>query len=167
MINEILVIDDNLDIRQLISSILKDNGFLVREAANYDQALSEINKKIPDLAIIDVKLDKGDNDGIELLKHLKKKNDDVHVIMISGHANVQMAVDSLKLGAFEFMQKPFSSERLVNFVFRALENKTLKNEQAIIHSQQESNDLWDDIEKLESDVTNIRIFVGNGLNKNH
>ena len=135
MINEILVIDDNLDIRQLISSILKDNGFLVREAANYDQALSEINKKIPDLAIIDVKLDKGDNDGIELLKHLKKKNDDVHVIMISGHANVQMAVDSLKLGAFEFMQKPFSSERLLNFVKRAVENFELKKEKQEMESQ--------------------------------
>ena len=135
MINEILIIDDNLDIRQLISTILKDNGFLIREAANYDQALSEINKKIPDLAIIDVKLDKGDNDGIELLKYLKKKNDDVQAIMISGHANVQMAVDSLKLGAFEFMQKPFSSERLLNFVKRAVENLELKKEKQVIENQ--------------------------------
>ena len=126
MTKEILVIDDNLDIRQLITGILKDQGLIVREAANYDQALLEIDKKLPDVAIIDVKLDKGDNDGIELLKHLKKKNDDVPAIMISGHANVQMAVDSLKLGAFEFLQKPFSSERLVNFVNRAVENVLLK-----------------------------------------
>ena len=108
MTNEILVVDDNLDIRVLISGILKDKGFSVREAANFDQALMEINKKAPDVAVIDVKLDKGDNDGIELLTHIKKIDDDVPVIMISGHANVQMAVDSLKLGAFEFMQKPFS-----------------------------------------------------------
>ena len=114
MTNEILVIDDNPDIRRLISGILKDKGFVVREAANFDQAMLEINKKLPDVAIIDVKLDKGDNDGIELLVHLKRIDDDVPVIMISGHANVQMAVDSLKLGAFEFIQKPFSSERLVN-----------------------------------------------------
>ena len=100
MTREILVIDDNLDIRQLISGILKDQGFIVREAANFDQAISEIDKKLPDVAIIDVKLDKGDNDGIELLIHLKKINIDIPVIMISGHANVQMAVDSLKLGAF-------------------------------------------------------------------
>ena len=72
MTKEILVIDDNLDIRQLISSILVDNGFKVREAANFDQALLEISKKLPDVAVIDVKLDKGDNDGIELLKRLKK-----------------------------------------------------------------------------------------------
>ena len=64
MTKEVLVIDDNSDIRQLISGILKDKGFTVREAANYDQALLEINKKLPDVAIIDVKLDKGDNDGI-------------------------------------------------------------------------------------------------------
>ena len=72
MTNEILVIDDNSDIRLLISSILKDKGFSVREAANFDQALIEIKKKLPEVAIIDVKLDKGDNDGIELLTHLKK-----------------------------------------------------------------------------------------------
>ena len=131
MSKEILVIDDNLDIRQLISSILIDQGFKVREAANYDQALLEIKKKLPDVAIIDVKLDKGDNDGIELLEHLKKIDDEVPVIMISGHANVQMAVDSLKLGAFEFIQKPFSSERLINFVNRAIENVDLKKEKML------------------------------------
>ena len=73
MTSEILLIDDNSDIRQLISGILKDKGFIVREAANFDQALIEINKKLPEVAIIDVKLDKGDNDGIELLVHIKKK----------------------------------------------------------------------------------------------
>ena len=71
MTNEILIVDDNSDIRLLISGILKDKGFSVREAANFDQALNEINKKIPDVAVIDVKLDKGDNDGIELLNHIK------------------------------------------------------------------------------------------------
>ena len=135
MTNEILVIDDNSDIRQLILSILRDKSFVVREAANYDQAISEINKKLPDVAIIDVKLDKGDNDGIELLVHLKKINNDIPVIMISGHANVQMAVDSLKLGAFEFMQKPFSSERLLNFVNRAIENLNLKKEKNILEDK--------------------------------
>jgi len=128
MANEILVIDDNSDIRLLISGILNDSGYTVRQAANFDQAIGEINKKMPDAAIIDVKLDKGDNDGIELLSKIKKVDDDIPVIMISGHANVQMAVDSLKLGAFEFMQKPFSSERLLNFVRRALENFDLIKE---------------------------------------
>ena len=128
MTKEILVIDDNSDIRKLISGLLEDKGFKVRNAANFDQGIIEINKKLPDVAIIDVKLDKGDNDGIELLIHLKKINDDVPVIMISGHANVQMAIDSLKLGAFEFLQKPFSSERILNFLSRAIENADLKKE---------------------------------------
>ena len=77
MTNEILVIDDNADIRELISGILKDKGYIVRQAANFDQAVLEIKKKIPDVAIIDVKLDKGDNDGIELLTQLKKMDDDI------------------------------------------------------------------------------------------
>ena len=135
MANEILVIDDNLDIRLLVSEILIDKGFIVREAANYDQALAEIKKKIPDVAIIDVKLDKGDYDGIELLSYIKKNDDDVPVIMISGHANVQMAVDSLKLGAFEFIQKPFSPDRLLNFVKRAIENINLKKEKRILEGK--------------------------------
>ena len=91
---EILIIDDNPDIRFLISGLLKDLGFNIREAANYSQALSEIDKKLPDVAVIDVKLDKGDNDGIELLLHIKQKDPDVPVIIISGHANIKMAIDS-------------------------------------------------------------------------
>ena len=135
MIKEILIIDDNFDIRELISSILKDEGFIVREAANYDQALLEINKKLPDVAIIDVKLDKGDNDGLELLAKLKKKDEDIPAIMISGHANVEMAVNALKLGAFEFIQKPFNAERLLNFVNRAIENFDLKKDKRALENK--------------------------------
>jgi len=161
MTNEILVVDDNLDIRLLISSILKDKGFSVREAANFDQALNEINRKVPDVAVIDVKLDKGDNDGIELLTHIKKIDDDVPVIMISGHANVQMAVDSLKLGAFEFMQKPFSTERLLNFVNRAIENIDLKKEKRILESKLfHSYDIVGQSQAIEK-VRNIIIKLSN------
>ena len=135
MNNEILVIDDNSDIRTLISGILKDKGFDVRVAANYDQALNEIVSKLPDVAIIDVKLDKGDYDGINLLNEINKIDKNVPVIMISGHANVQMAIDALKFGAFEFLQKPFSTERLLNFINRALENANLKKEKNILESK--------------------------------
>ncbi len=135
MASEILLVDDNSDIRQLISGILRDKGFVIRAAANYDQALIEINKKLPDVAVIDVKLDKGDNDGIELLVRIKKIDEDIPVIMISGHANVQMAVDSLKLGAFEFIQKPFSTERLLNFINRAVENVELKKDKRALESK--------------------------------
>jgi len=135
MTSEILIIDDNPDIRFLISALLKDKGFNVREAANYNQALEEINKKLPEVAVIDVKLDKGDNDGIELLSHIKKIDSDVPVIMISGHANIQMAIDSLKLGAFEFIQKPFDAERILNFVYRAIEHHNLKKENLNLNSK--------------------------------
>ena len=128
MKQEVLVIDDNFDIRNLISEILKDKNYDVREAANFDQAVSEIKKKLPDIAVIDVKLDKGDKDGIDLLKLIKGLTDLVPVIMISGHANVEMAVESLKLGAYEFITKPFAPEQLLNFINRGLENIRLKKE---------------------------------------
>ena len=85
---EILIVDDNIDIRNIINELIIDAGYKTRIAANYNQALSEIDKKLPDVAILDVKLDKGDNDGIELLSHIKTKDKDVPVIMISGHANM-------------------------------------------------------------------------------
>ncbi len=128
MKQEVLIIDDNFDIRNLVSNILKDKNYDIREAANFEQAVLEIDKKLPDLAIIDVKLDKGDKDGIDLLKKIKSMSDQVPVIVISGHANVEMAVEALKLGAYTFITKPFSAEQLLNFVNRALENINLKKE---------------------------------------
>tara|TARA_Y100000590_G_scaffold88828_1_gene99860 strand:- start:238 stop:1593 length:1356 start_codon:yes stop_codon:yes gene_type:complete len=135
MSTEILIIDDNADIRIILNELIRDAGYKTRLAANYNQALTEIDKKLPDVAIIDVKLDKGENDGIELLSHIKKKNKDIPVIIISGHANIEMAVSSLKSGAFEFIQKPFDKERLMNFVDRAVENYNLINENRSLKSK--------------------------------
>ena len=128
MKNEILVIDDNADIRFLICNILQDKGYSIRSAANYDQAVSEINKKLPNLAIIDIKLDKGDKDGIDLLKLLMNLDKSTPVIMISGHANVKVAVEAIRIGAYEFVEKPFSSDKLLNYVKRAIEASNLKKE---------------------------------------
>ena len=89
---EILIVDDNSDIRNILNELIIDAGYKTRMAANYNQALTEIDKKMPDVAILDVKLDNGDNDGIQLLSHIKSKNNDVPVIMISGHANIEMAI---------------------------------------------------------------------------
>ena len=109
MSEEILIVDDNADIRNIINELIVDAGYKTRLAANYNQALAEIDKKLPDVAILDVKLDKCDSDGIELLSHIKSKNKDTPVIIISGHANIEMAVKSLQHGAFEFIEKPFYS----------------------------------------------------------
>ena len=127
MSTEILIIDDNTDIRNIINDLIVDAGYKTRLAANYNQALNEIDKKLPDVAIIDVKLDKGDNDGLELLTHIKSKDKNIPVIIITGHANIEMAIKALKTGAFEFIEKPFNQERLLNFVNRAVENINLKN----------------------------------------
>ncbi len=132
MLKEILVIDDNPDIRFLICNILEEQNFKVRSAANYDQAVIEINKRLPDLAIIDIKLDKPDKDGIDLLKLISKKNKITPVIMISGHATVQIAIESIRLGAYEFIEKPFSKEKILNYVNRGLESASLKKEKNMI-----------------------------------
>ena len=173
---EILIIDDNPDIRNIIKDLIDEAGFKTRVAANYNQALSEIDKKLPDVAIIDVKLDKGDNDGIELLSHIKKKNKDIPVIIISGHANIEMAIKSLKSGAFEFIQKPFDQERLMNFVNRAVENYNLisenKNLQTklfhsfdLVGSSQNILKIKDQINKLSASESRIFITGPTGSGK--
>ena len=86
---EILIVDDNSDIRNIINELILDAGYKTRLAANYNQALSEIDKKLPDVAILDVKLDKGDNDGIELLSHIKTKNKDVPVIITVSYTHLR------------------------------------------------------------------------------
>jgi len=168
MSTEILIVDDNADIRNILNDLINDAGFKTRVAANYNQALTEIDKKLPDVAIIDVKLDKGDNDGIELLSHIKNKDKEIPVIMISGHANIEMAIKSLKSGAFEFIQKPFDQERLMNFINRAVENIKLKKlntelESKLFHSYEligESNN----IENINNQISKLstsesRIFI--------
>ena len=168
MSTEILIIDDNLDIRNILNDTIKEAGYKTRVAANYSQALTEIDKKLPDVAIIDVKLDKGDNDGIQLMSHIRNKNKNIPVIIISGHANIEMAVKSLKLGAFEFIQKPFDQERLLNFIKRAVEYSILKNENKeleikLFHSyelvgcSQNIEKIKDQIKKLST--TDSRIFI--------
>ena len=176
MTAEILIIDDNPDIRNIIRDLISESGFKTRVAANYNQALTEIDKKLPDVAIIDVKLDKGDNDGIELLSHIKKKNKDIPVIIISGHANIEMAIKSLKNGAFEFIEKPFDQDRLMNFVNRAVENYNLKNqnkelETKLFHSfdliGNSSNiiKIREQIEKLSNSDSRVLILGPTGSGK--
>ena len=165
---EILIVDDNSDIRNILNDLIIDAGYKTRLAANYNQALTEIDKKLPDVAILDVKLDKGDNDGIELLSHIKSKNKDIPVIIISGHANIEMAVKSLQHGAFEFIEKPFDQERLLNFVSRAIENYNLKKQNKeyetklfssyeLIGDSKNIINIIDQIKKIS--LTETRVFI--------
>jgi two-component system, NtrC family, nitrogen regulation response regulator NtrX len=165
---EILIVDDNVDIRNILNELIVDAGYKTRVAANYNQALTEIDKKMPDVAILDVKLDKGDNDGIELLSHIKSKNKDVPVIIITGHANVEMAVSSLKHGAFEFVEKPFDQTRLLNFISRAVENLNLKTQNReyesklfssydLIGDSKNISNIRDQIDKIS--ITESRVLI--------
>ena len=165
---EILIVDDNVDIRNILNELITDAGYKTRLAANYNQALSEIDKKIPDVAILDVKLDKGDNDGIELLSHIKSKDKDVPVIVITGHANIEMAVNSLRHGAFEFVEKPFDQARLLNFITRAVENIKLKSQNKeyenklfssyeLIGDSKNISNIRDQIEKIS--ITDSRVLI--------
>ena len=168
MSTEILIVDDNADIRNIINDLIIDAGFKTRIAANYNQALNEIDKKLPDVAIIDVKLDKGDYDGLELLSHIKTKDKNIPVIIITGHANIEMAIKALKVGAFEFIEKPFNHERLLNFINRAVENINLKSkniefENKLFYSYELIGNS-DNIEKIKDQITKIsisesRIFI--------
>ena len=176
MSTEILIIDDNPDIRNILKDLISDAGYETRVAANYNQALNEIDKKLPDVAIIDVKLDKGDNDGIQLLSHIKSKNKDIPVIIISGHANIEMAIKSLKSGAFEFLEKPFDEERLMNFINRAVENFKLKKENKVLETKlfhsfdlignsQNIEKIREQIEKLSNSESRIFIYGPTGSGK--
>ena len=169
MANEILIVDDNPDIRNILDELISDLGYKTRIAANYQQALSEIDKKLPDVALLDVKLSNTENnEGLKLLDHIKNKNKDIPVIIISGHANIEMAVDSLRLGAFEFIQKPFDKNRLTNFINRAVENYNLKKENKslndrlfhsfdIIGNSKNISNIRDQIKHLAS--SDSRIFI--------
>ena len=126
--NNILVIDDEIDIRESIVAILSDEGFVCDNASNSNEAIHLIEVKKYDLIILDVWLNYPDYDGIKLLKLIKKNNTKVPIIIISGHGNIDMAVEAIKEGAYEFVEKPFKSERLILSVSRALEVKLIREE---------------------------------------
>ena len=126
--NKILIIDDEKDICFLISEILKDENYLTYSALNSDEAIAKFNELNPDLVILDVWLSNSKLDGIEILKEFKKNNNNVPVIIISGHGTVDLAVKAIKNGAYDFIEKPFNSDKLLILTKRAIESSALINE---------------------------------------
>jgi len=122
---KVLIIDDEKDICFLISEILKDEKYLTYSALNSDEAINQFNKYNPDLVILDVWLSNSKLDGIEILKEFKKINSNVPVIIISGHGTVDLAVSSIKNGAYDFIEKPFNSDKLLILAKRAIESSKL------------------------------------------
>ncbi len=126
--SEILVVDDEEDIRDLISGILRDEGYETRMAGDSDAALAAVRARRPQLVILDIWLQGSRLDGIQVLDALKREQPDVPVVMISGHGTIETAVSSIKKGAYDFIEKPFKSDRLLHVVERALEAARLKRE---------------------------------------
>jgi two-component system, NtrC family, nitrogen regulation response regulator NtrX len=128
MAHDILIVDDEADIRLLIAGILKDEGYDTREAANSDGALEAIRARRPTLVILDIWLQGSALDGLETLAVIKREHPGLPVVMISGHGNIETAVQSIKLGAYDFIEKPFKSDRLMLIVERAMEAARLRRE---------------------------------------
>ncbi len=132
---DILVVDDEADIRDLVSGILEDEGYSVRTAADSDSALAAIRARRPALLVQDIWMQGGGLDGLELLDLVKTLDADMPVVMISGHGNIETAVSAIKRGAYDFLEKPFKSDRLLLLVERALESATLKRENRRLRTQ--------------------------------
>ena len=126
MAADILVIDDESDITTLISDILTDEKFNVRVANNSDRALKAIAERVPSAIILDIWLQGSELDGLGILEIVQKKYAHVPVIMISGHGNIETAVTAIRMGAYDYLEKPFSAERLSIIVRRALEAAKLR-----------------------------------------
>ena len=125
---DILVVDDEADIRDLVSGLLEDEGHAVRVASNSDEALAALRTRKPSLLVLDIWMQGGGLDGLELLDLVKELDAELPVIMISGHGTIETAVSALKRGAYDFIEKPFKSDRLLLVVERALESAALKRE---------------------------------------
>ena len=168
MAADILVVDDENDIRQLVSGILQDEGYSTRTASDSDSALSAITARRPHLVFLDIWLQGSRLDGLQLLDTIVQQHPEVPVVMISGHGNIETAVAAIKRGAYDFIEKPFKADRLVLVADRALENSRLKREvktlkqlapllSSVIGQSPPINQLRQIIEKVAP--TNSRILI--------
>jgi two-component system, NtrC family, nitrogen regulation response regulator NtrX len=128
MTSDILIIDDEIDIRELVAGILEDEGYRTRKAGNSDDALAEVQKRRPQLVLLDIWLQGSKLDGLQILDALHVDHPDLPIVMISGHGNIETAVSAIKKGAYDFIEKPFKADRLLLVAQRALEASSLKRQ---------------------------------------
>ncbi|MEM6388996.1 MAG: sigma-54 dependent transcriptional regulator [Pseudomonadota bacterium] len=133
--SDILVVDDERDIRELICDILQDEGFSTRMAGNSDEAMAELNAQPPALMVLDIWLKDSNMDGIDILTHTKRDNPEVPVVIISGHGNIEIAVAAIKQGAYDFIEKPFNIDQLMVVIRRAMETARLRKENSALRRQ--------------------------------
>ena len=130
--SDILIVDDERDIRELVSDILEDEGYATRLAGNSDECMNAINVEPPALLILDIWLKDSRMDGIDILKTVKRDNPDVPVVIISGHGNIEIAVAAIKQGAYDFIEKPFNIDQLMVVIRRAMEASRLRRENSAL-----------------------------------
>ncbi|MGI9407866.1 MAG: response regulator, partial [Hyphomicrobiaceae bacterium] len=128
MASDILIVDDEADIRELVAGVLEDEGHATRLARDSDEAILAIEERRPSLVVLDVWLQGSRLDGLEILAHIKKQHPDLPIVVISGHGNIETAVTAIKRGAYDYIEKPFNADRLLLVVTRALETDQLKRE---------------------------------------
>lgn len=168
MAADILIVDDEVDIRELVAGILQDEGYSTRTARDSDEAISAVTTRRPSLVFLDIWLQGSKLDGLQLLDAVKNEHTDLPVVMISGHGNIETAVSAIKRGAYDFIEKPFKADRLVLIAERALENSRLKREvkelkqwsplpSSLIGHSSSINQLRQTIDKVAP--TNSRILI--------
>lgn len=140
MAHDILIVDDEADIRTLLAGILEDEGYETRQASHSDAALEAVDARRPRLVILDIWLENSALDGLGILEHLSSAHPDVPVIMISGHGTIETAVSAIRMGAYDFIEKPFETERLLLQIGRALEAARLKREVAELKARSDTDD---------------------------
>ncbi len=153
MTADILIVDDEEDICLLIQGILEDEGYSTRSAHNAEQAYNAFEKRTPDLVILDIWLQNSHHDGLQVLSSLKAKQPNLPVVMISGHGNIETAVTAIKEGAYDFIEKPFKTDRLILLIRRALENAFLKHE---LNALKERNREYVDLIGESHAVTSVK-----------
>ncbi|HEX3499238.1 MAG TPA: sigma-54 dependent transcriptional regulator [Stellaceae bacterium] len=176
MATDILIVDDEADIRMLIAGVLKDEGYQTREAGNSTQALAAIRSRQPSLVILDIWLQGSELDGIEILKVIRRELPALPVIMISGHGNIETAVAAIKFGAYDFIEKPFKSDRLLLVIERAIEAARLRRENQelrlraggdveLVGNSQATNQLRQQIERVAPTGSRVLITGPAGVGK--
>ncbi|MEM6615450.1 MAG: sigma-54 dependent transcriptional regulator [Pseudomonadota bacterium] len=173
---DILVVDDERDIRELVAGILEDEGHIVRIAGNSDQAMAAVNERRPSLVFLDIWLQGSAHDGLEVLDMIMADHPDTPVVMISGHGTIETAVSAIKRGAYDYIEKPFKADRLVVVATRALEMDRLKRENAelkqlggasteLVGNSSVMNHLKSSIDRVAKTNSRVMVIGGSGSGK--
>ena len=176
MASDILIVDDETDIRELVAGLLEDEGHETRTAGNSDAAMQAFTDRVPRLVFLDIWLQGSRLDGLDLLDVIKAQHPEVPVVMISGHGNIETAVSAIKRGAYDYIEKPFKADRLILIAERALENSKLKREvlelkrrstdfAELIGKSQPMNQLRNVIERVAPTNSRVMILGASGSGK--